>query len=859
MDGCRPPTLLPRRSASRFAAAVAFAIALSAACGFAGPAAWAQTPQRAAPARAATLGVTLTVAIDTTELGDVEATVTRSGQLVSIAGQPLIELLRPAVRASKLAELRRKIGDDGAIRAEDAAVPGIALRFDINLLRIEVEVDNDFRQPNDISLMSRGRRTSGFTLVNPAPISGFVNLRSGVDYVDSGTTGTERQPAAVSVDGALNGYGTVLEWGANWKEQRTPEWQRDDVRLVQDFPEDLLRVTAGDVRYGLEGFQSSRRIGGITLASNYTLQPNQSIIPAGSAAFDLQRASRVEVFLNGQRVQALQLGPGRYNLRDFPFASGSNDVEVRITDEVGRVETIRFPFVFETTVLGEGIHEYSYAIGVPANTSPGGRQYDPGGGYVFSGFHNYGVTDQFTVGGNFQTARFGEQVGANARLATILGTFRTDVAGSRTDFGYPDYAARLQYRYSEGSVRQPPPSGTASPIGSSTTPYNLQQLPTGRSLSANFTYRGAEFSDISVDRAPTNPIRLDYGFNYGQRVFGDWFGNAGYSKQLGRDGAANTDTYTTSVSTRITDEITLSVFGTRRVPSNDQIENALFVGLSWMPVQSRHRYSVSRDTRTLTNRATWSYTPLQTVGGIQGDASVEKTSTEYHLNGSARYVDYRYEAALTRDQTYARAEGDHGTTRTSATFGTAIVFAGAHVGVSRPINDSFVLIAPHPRLSGQSILVNPVDNSADAKTDWLGAAVIPGVPAYRPYQLSIEAPDLPVGYDLGEQVFNASPTYKSGTLIEVGTGGTVMVDGTLLDPDGQPLGLYSGHIISLDEPDQRPIAFFTNRAGRFRVLGMFPGRFEVRLDTFPNRGQTLVVPKDAEGMYNAGTVHFPTH
>jgi outer membrane usher protein len=295
------------------------------------------------------------------------------------------------------------------------------------------------------------------------------------------------------------------------------------------------------------------------------------------------------------------------------------------------------------------------------------------------------------------------------------------------------------------------------------------------------------------------------------------------------------------------------------VQSNDKPESAVFASLSWTPGLGSQRVGVSQDTRTQTTRTTWSYTDQQTVGGVQADASIDKTPSAYELNGDVRYVDYRYEASLSRDQTYARPSDEHGTMRTSATFGTALVFAGSHFGVSRPINDSFILIAPHPRLSGQTIRVNPTETSADAKTDWLGSAVVPTVPSYRDYQISIDAPDLPIGYDLGEQIFTAKPTYRSGTAIEVGTGGTVMLDGTLVDAEGKPIGLYSGHFVSLDDKKQRPIAFFTNRAGRFRVLGLFPGRFELRLDNFPGRAKTVIVPKDASGMYNGGKVVFPTH
>ncbi len=63
--------------------------------------------------------------------------------------------------------------------------------------------------------------------------------------------------------------------------------------------------------------------------------------------------------MNGRRVRTVTLEPGRYNLRDLPLASGTNNIQVRVTDDVGRVETIAFPFVFDTNLLIAGEQEFS--------------------------------------------------------------------------------------------------------------------------------------------------------------------------------------------------------------------------------------------------------------------------------------------------------------------------------------------------------------------------------------------------------------------------------------------------------------------------------------------------------------------
>lgn len=76
------------------------------------------------------------------------------------------------------------------------------------------------------------------------------------------------------------------------------------------------------------GFQAAPDIAGISFFRSYSvLNPQQIIRPRGDRTFRLDRPSTVEVIINGQQVRRLQLAPGNYNLRDFPFAQGGNDIQ----------------------------------------------------------------------------------------------------------------------------------------------------------------------------------------------------------------------------------------------------------------------------------------------------------------------------------------------------------------------------------------------------------------------------------------------------------------------------------------------------------------------------------------------------
>ena len=152
--------------------------------------------------------------------------------------------------------------------------------------------------------------------------------------------------------------------------------------------------------------------------------------------------------------------------------------------------------------------------------------------------------------------------------------------------------------------------------------------------------------------------------------------------------------------------------------------------------------------------------------------------------------------------------------------------------VPRPVNGSFVLAVPHPTLQDRVIGINPSGlGGYAAQIDWAGVAVLPDLSAYQISKLRIDAPSLPVGYDLGTTNYAVLPTYKSGTVIKIGTDATVFLRGTLRNAKDEPLSLLSGEIISLSDPNWKPLQLFTNRAGKFALTGLKSGRYELRMYT----------------------------
>jgi outer membrane usher protein len=179
------------------------------------------------------------------------------------------------------------------------------------------------------------------------------------------------------------------------------------------------------------------------------------------------------------------------------------------------------------------------------------------------------------------------------------------------------------------------------------------------------------------------------------------------------------------------------------------------------------------------------------------------------------------------------------------------------LALARPVQDSFVLVVPHPELAGQKSGVDPVRDAYIARTDWLEPAVLPNLSAYQVRKLTIDAPDLPLGYELGPSEYTVWPTYKSGTVIRVGTGATVLLRGVLARTDGTPVSLQGGEIVSLSEPKMTAIEVFTNRKGKFMAEGLKPGKFALRLFAYPEAPVPFEIPKGQAGMYDIGSLHLP--
>ncbi len=773
--------------------------------------------------------------------GMVQMLVTPDPQDSYVQAAPVLQALRPVLAEEKIKAMEANISQ-GFLRLKDAV--GISMKFDEILVAIVATIPAESKKQQPLRARSFFDPSTR-TITPPSALSAYLNAHGSQDYVEHPFPGQQagRLPFRMSADGTVNLRGWVLETSADYVEKDpVSPWSLGDIRLVHDWPDEAIRAAAGDLSYPVEGFQSFQPAFGVTVARNFDLQPYRITEPTGQTSFFLKSPSRVDVFVNGQKVRTLRLEPGPYSIRDFPVVSGANEVTLVITDATGRVETRTLDIVTDVNLLAVGLHKYAYSAGVVSRTDAREKTYDTGLP-VFSGFHRYGLVDNLTLGANLQADPEQQMGGVDLTVGHRWGTVRADVAASYAADPGGGLAWRLQYQNIDNVRARQDGSFRGS-----------------RSFALLASYQDRRFAPLGnplPDHASSYELASRYGWQWSPTLS---IGVAG-SYRLFRDNRPDDWAATVSFSERLSREFNLGLnFGLRQAEGF-----GVFLTLSWQP-GSRHSASSSYDSFTHTARADWNYAQDGRSESVSASSSVIHTNGREAADGNITYFGNRGEIAARQDVTAARGEGEgtqSGTeSRSQLRFGTALVYSDGHMALSRSVSNSFALFVPDPAIADYPIGINPSGRPGkearyDAKTDGSTPAVVPDLTPYIYRTFRIDASRLPPGFDAGEGSYTVYPGYRSGTVIPLGSGANVMADGTLVFRDGAPVALQAGSIRPLAEPDALPQAFFTNRAGRFRIDKLKPGRYSMQIFSAPGATLLVDIPEGAAGPTPIGVLVLP--
>jgi len=772
----------------------------------------------------------LPVRLEGRELGLVPAHLTGDPKAARLDMNVLADLLAEQAQEEPLAALRALAGPDGFGLATGAPPGGIGIQVNETDLAVEVVVPPSLRRKVSIDVLGRTNLLQGFLALPPASVSAYVNMRGAVEYLSLPDPDRPdgRGPVSVSFEHSLNILGWVAEAEGFYREDGTERWSRGPVRLIRDFTGSGIRLQAGDLFYPVRGPQIGQPLGGLSIARNFGLRPYDAVQPTGARDFVLEAPSVVEVFINGQPTRTLRLAPGPYSLSNFPGTSGANDIQIRITDLYGRTEVIEFPFFFDSQLLMPGLSDFAYTLGVPYVTARDRFQYDRHR-LVFSGYHRLGMTDWLTLGAGLQMDRRQQVASAEALVATSLGTFGLEPVLSVA--GVTGTGVTLRYRdYRTG-----------------------EQIWEQRTVTAQLGWRDSALTSFGTPD-PRNDVSVDAAIRVSQPLMANLTASLGARWQESRT-PTRADTYSVDLALRRrlgrTGSMDLTLSHDRE--SDGRLNTGAYLSLRYSFDDGRQSAGASIDTVGRERRLDWRYQSLQPVDQLSLSLDATDRAGPDRLQGSAAYTHQRFLISVRHDLS-ERLLGDATSreNRTQINLATALAFADGHAALSRPISNSFAIVTPHPRLKGKPIGVDPVNGHYLAQSDLLGPPVIPNISAYLVRPLLLDVPDVPPGYDLGNDRPAVQPGYRTGTLIPIGTDATVSLDGLLIGPDGQALSLMSGILRPMDAPGRKDLSFFTNRKGRFRVEAVAPGRWELHIHGMEARPVPVEVPADAEGVVHLG-------
>ncbi|HEY0325322.1 MAG TPA: fimbrial biogenesis outer membrane usher protein, partial [Allosphingosinicella sp.] len=381
-----------------------------------------------------TTGRTVTLTVPAKDgavyLGDIVVAIDPNDR-IEFSAQRLLDLLSNVVDGDVLRTLQNSFSGRTTLSPTDFEAVGIRIRYDPQELALEMDIAAERRATRNVQVSPLDRSRIG-EFVQPADVSAYVNIRGNLDYLWEGPNEGLQSPVFF-LDGAARLGGIVAETEAIWQPDGFGEdFQRLGSRLVYDDTDNLVRWTAGDLQPIGRGFQSVPDLAGISAFRSYSvLQPQQIVRPRGDRSFRLERPATVEVQINGQIVRRLQLAPGIYNLRDFPFTQGANDIRLNILDDAGRSEILRFNVFLDQSQLARGLTEFGVYAGVLAPLSDFGPDYtdDP----AVTAFVRHGVSDFLTLGANVQADEDIQMGGVEGVWATSIGTIAANFSISNID------------------------------------------------------------------------------------------------------------------------------------------------------------------------------------------------------------------------------------------------------------------------------------------------------------------------------------------------------------------------------------------------------------------------------------------
>ncbi|WP_371189303.1 fimbria/pilus outer membrane usher protein [Thalassotalea maritima] len=790
-------------------------------------------------------------------------------QAVRLDGMQVMELIRLYLKPDAELDLQAFITTTGFADFESLQQQGFSFRLNRRSNTFEIQLPGALSRLQTLDAGQDYKAQSKQRAYLPEPVSGFINA-----YSYHGDTrdanGDRRYAGQTRFESNLNINGLVFQHEGNYTNTgETSYWQNSALRMIYTQHELAQHIIIGeqsplDANWSLQPAPTSgsfaERLVGIGVNKRVSLSDFARTTNNFQYNFVLEQGAEIQVFVNNKLVYQKQLTPGDYNLKGLPLEQGENDIQIVIYKDDGQVDDFTDTFYNSPSLLGEGEREWQFAAGYLYEGPYDLTRLDEQNPLMY-GMYRMGLSSYFGIAPYFQYQENRQFLGVLAQLGTSFGQINLDLSQSNDSVVGTGSAIRLEL-LGEPSYR---------PFGFFNNSYRSFSV-TAEAYSENYTATAVSASsEDSNARLPyrwsINPA-LEIGFSDKMRLSI----SAIYSKVNQADNQQNNFRYNIRLLHRWRQLDFGLEFQRGAETFLGQDENQLNFNITYNGSSGRKYLRAEHNTANRSESLQATFRP-QSNRQMQYQVDLRKLSENSYLRrvgvsyrdgyvNRSLTIESRANFGVEKKSIAAGWQGARGAIysyltddENAANMGfvgieSALVFAGNKFAIARPVDDSFAILYPAEGLKGSNIVFNN-----RAQIDWLGPAVVSNLNSYQNTGISVEESHAPVGADLGSGYFYVKPSYASGTAIKIGQGGTLLLNGVLVDEKGEPYKLATGRIELLaNEQSDKPKLFFTDEFGNFSILGLAAGRYQLIVDDEDYQPVELVIEQAEDGIIQVGTI-----
>ncbi len=609
----------------------------------------------------------------------------------------------------------------------------------------------------------------------PSPnASAFINYR--LDY-GNGTDFPAAAWGATGQAGLRRGNLLLLGDGYYTRIQDNQQAVRLMTSLSWDRPETISRWVAGDIQATAGEPSGPIIMGGIGYSSAYSMAPGMITYPMGQFGGIVTSPTEADIYVNGLLVRRERLAPGNYRFQNLPVSTGANNVEIVMRDSFGNESRSNTHFYLSDTLLKSGLHDYSYNLGFKRlDYGTVSNQY---GSSLLVARHMFGYNDSLTVGAGAEAGSSLINLVPRAVINLARGGILNILVGGSSDNGRG--------------------FGTTSGIG-----YQFQSRHVNYQLS--LAHNSREYRTLA-NQQTSDTTRLDVatGISVGTSSLGAVSLNGSYRETYA-------GVLQRSLGLSYSRAITKSIQFSASVSATGGTANSVdfFAGLTYFPTNSLTT-SAMFQSGPGSNKETLSLQSSMPPGeGVGYRATLAREDSQnqtflranpfMQVNGSIG--SYSADLQGQYDQQSGKKSGSY-----LLSAAGALVYAGGHLGLSRPVTSSFAVV----QVEGLADVKVLLDNQEITRTNANGMAYIPTLQSYQENKITFEDQQIAANYLIRRYKAIVAPGQYGGECIYFPVAKVQSFGGHLLAEDGSPLEYVKVILRGSD----REISFTTLKSGEF--------------------------------------------